>query len=139
MCVGDVIVTRVLARGEHAAQRMTFVNGPRHDEHICTWQWTVATAAGRTCRRRQSFGPCDICESRQAGRRAESQELPPRRSLRIKVNDFALEVLCGFRFGRWRKCKCRGWWRRRNRIEAKISFNPFAIDLHDTSSRSFPQ
>ena len=47
--VGDVIVVRVLARRQHAAQGVSFVDGPGHYQHVGAGQRALAAARG--------FGP----------------------------------------------------------------------------------
>ena len=95
MRIGGVVVAGILAGREHAAQRVTFINGPCHHEQICTWQRAVAAAASRRAARlgRQSLGPWNIGVSRQAGRRAEGHELQASGGLGVEVDDFALEIL----------------------------------------------
>ena len=126
-----LIVMGILAGGEHAAQRMTLIDGPCHQEHICTRQRAVAAAArSRTRFGRESLGPWNISVSGQARRRGECQELQASGGFGVEIDDFALEIL-----GRCRPCcwcigkGCDGRWIR-NRVEAEIFLNPLAIDFH---------
>src|SRR5712691_11896631 len=132
MRVGDVIVAGILARREHAAQRVTLVHRPRDDEHIRMGQRAVAAAAGLwSGLGLQSLRPWNVGEPRQPGRRAEGQEIPASGRLGVEINDLALKILGRRRLCcRRRKGKGRGGRRLRDRIETKISLNPFAIDSH---------
>src|SRR4051794_32108777 len=129
--VGLVVVAGILAGGEHAAQRVTFIDGPRHHQHVCTRQRAVAAAAGRAPGLgRQSRGPLNIGVARQAGRRTESQELQAGGRLGIEIDDLALKVLRRRRLGgTWGSEGRLGRWGR-DWIEAEISLDPLAVDSH---------
>ena len=64
MCVGLVVVARILAGGENTAQRVPFVHRPCHYQNVRSGKFAATALARRTVGLRlQAFRPWDIVEA----------------------------------------------------------------------------
>ncbi|HMF15992.1 MAG TPA: hypothetical protein VKE98_02245 [Gemmataceae bacterium] len=115
---------------------MPLIDGPGHDQHIGPRQRAVTVPAGFWAGFwGQSFGPRDVCESRQAGRRGEGQELSACWRFGIEIDDFPLQIL-GRADGLRRPSKREGRSGRElgDGVKAEISLHPSSVCNHDVSS-----
>lgn len=103
--VGYVVVAGILARSEDATECMALVDGPGHHKHVRMRQRAAAAPRGLSAHlRRQSPGPRDVGEAREARCRAKGQELQAGGRFGIEIYDLALEVI-ERRLFRGRRCR----------------------------------
>src|SRR5579863_410181 len=132
MRVRDIVVTRILARRQHAAQRVPFIHGPRDDEGVRARQ--RLGAAGRRLRgrgRREALGPGNVDEAAEPGRLREGKEGGAFRTLGVEIDDVALNIVetgvplsrGAHRVSRWRNGNGR-------EINTDVALDPGAVDNH---------